>query len=160
MKMSEIIKGTLQAVGRIIRLRRFFGRIIKSPSRFTDTFAREWIARGFNDSLEKQFEEVIKRLTNRSSILTQSTYIEGNFIGGDPKIEAPWWLGYDKLHRSHRSNLVRKDPSYYRAYFTESGDLPYYWPSEERSSAQFVRISKQRKENLQNDKSGMILFIE
>ncbi len=96
---------------------------------------REWIARGFKDSLEKQFEEVIKRLTNRTSLLTQSTHIEDNFIGGDSKIEAPWWLGYDKLHRSHRSNLVRKDPSYYRAYFTESGDLPYYWPSEERSVA-------------------------
>jgi hypothetical protein len=42
----------------------------------------------------------------------------------------PWW-GDDDFHRSHRSNLVRKDPGFYRPLF-EPGlpdDLPYLWPA-------------------------------
>jgi hypothetical protein len=42
----------------------------------------------------------------------------------------PPWLGYDALHASHRSNLLRKDAEYYgRHGWTEPHDLPYHWPS-------------------------------
>lgn len=41
----------------------------------------------------------------------------------------PPWLGDEALHRSHRSNLVRKDPDYYRPFFPDvPDDLPYHWP--------------------------------
>lgn len=41
----------------------------------------------------------------------------------------PYWLGDDKFHASHRSNLIRKDPAYYRAFgWKEPDDLPYVWP--------------------------------
>lgn len=44
----------------------------------------------------------------------------------------PSWLGDDRLHRSHRSNLLRKDPEYYGQHgWTERPDLPYHWPRAE-----------------------------
>jgi hypothetical protein len=41
----------------------------------------------------------------------------------------PPWLGDERLHSSHRSNLLRKNYDWY-SYFQwkESPDLPYYWP--------------------------------
>lgn len=42
----------------------------------------------------------------------------------------PPWFGYDALHASHRSNLLRKDAAHYGRYgWDEPPDLPYYWPS-------------------------------
>lgn len=42
----------------------------------------------------------------------------------------PPWLTSRKLHRSHRSALVRKAPEHYRRYFPRvPADLPYHWPS-------------------------------
>lgn len=41
----------------------------------------------------------------------------------------PYWLGQSQLHQSHRSNLVRKDATYYGPLFPDvDGTLPYYWP--------------------------------
>ena len=63
----------------------------------------EWIARGYNDSMLERFVCV-----------------------GDPDL--PSWLGDTRLHLSHQSNLIRKDPEYYGAKFPNvSADLPYYW---------------------------------
>jgi hypothetical protein len=45
------------------------------------------------------------------------------------KSTKPPWLGNEEFHRSHRSNLLRKDPDYYRQFFDEPDDLPYCWPS-------------------------------
>ena len=40
----------------------------------------------------------------------------------------PWW-GDERLHASHRSNLLRKDPRHYgRVGWREPPDLPYHWP--------------------------------
>ena len=39
------------------------------------------------------------------------------------------WIGDERFHSSHRSNLLRKDPIYYGKYdWKETPDLPYYWP--------------------------------
>ena len=41
----------------------------------------------------------------------------------------PTWLGDDRIHLSHRSALVRKDPDFYRPVFKDvPDDLPYHWP--------------------------------
>src|SRR5688500_16671294 len=45
----------------------------------------------------------------------------------------PSWVGDEALHLSHRSNLIAKDPEFYRPRFTERfgiepDDLPYVWP--------------------------------
>ncbi|MBC9731384.1 MSMEG_6728 family protein [Streptomyces sp. TRM68367] len=48
--------------------------------------------------------------------------------------ELPPWLGDDAFHRSHRSALVRKDPSTYAPLFPDvPNDLPYIWPTSDRS---------------------------
>ncbi|MFC5823084.1 MSMEG_6728 family protein [Nonomuraea insulae] len=50
--------------------------------------------------------------------------------------ELPPWLGDEKLHLSHRSALLRKDPSFYRPLFgDEPDDLDYVWPRSDRLPA-------------------------
>lgn len=44
--------------------------------------------------------------------------------------EAPWWLGNADFHRSHQSNLLRKDAAWYSKWFHDvPHDLPYVWPA-------------------------------
>jgi hypothetical protein len=45
----------------------------------------------------------------------------------------PSWVGDEAVHRSHRSNLLAKEPGFYRPLFgplfgAEPDDLPYVWP--------------------------------
>lgn len=41
----------------------------------------------------------------------------------------PPWLGDDSFHRSHQSNLVRKNAEHYSPKFPQvPNDLPYVWP--------------------------------
>jgi hypothetical protein len=47
--------------------------------------------------------------------------------------ELPPWLGDEDFHRSHRSALLQKDPSYYGRWFDEPTDLPYIWPASDRT---------------------------
>jgi len=40
----------------------------------------------------------------------------------------PSWLGNEKFHASHRSNLLRKDFTYYSKFgWKEENNLPYIW---------------------------------
>lgn len=43
-------------------------------------------------------------------------------------ISVPFWLGDEEFHRSHRSNLLRKNKEHYSQYFNEVNYLPYKWP--------------------------------
>lgn len=48
-----------------------------------------------------------------------------------PPCEDPPWLGNKKLHASHRSNLLRKDPEWYGKFrWAEKPNLPYFWISD------------------------------
>lgn len=41
----------------------------------------------------------------------------------------PSWLGDDAVHAAYRSNLLRKDPTWYGQFgWTEPDNLPYIWP--------------------------------
>jgi len=43
---------------------------------------------------------------------------------------APKWLGDEKFHASHRSNLLRKLPEWYSKFgWSEPNNLPYIWPT-------------------------------
>lgn len=56
---------------------------------------------------------------------------EAGFFVGPREADTlyPAWLGDERLHRSHQSNLLRKDLTYYRPFFPDvPDDLPYYWP--------------------------------
>lgn len=45
------------------------------------------------------------------------------------KVRYPDWLGYHKLHSTHRANLIRKDPKFYSQYNWKEKPLEgYYWP--------------------------------
>lgn len=63
----------------------------------------EWVNRGYNNNM--LFEEV--------------DYDD---------LTMPDWFGRDDIHRSHRSNLLRKDYSYYSQFFSEPDNLEYVWP--------------------------------
>ena len=66
---------------------------------------REWISRGFQNTMPRII------------------------IPDDIDLVYPPWLGDEKFHASHRSNLLRKDPDYYgREGWREGPDLPYVWP--------------------------------
>jgi hypothetical protein len=52
-----------------------------------------------------------------------------SFYDINQPIVIPPFIGNEKLHASHRSNLLRKDYKYYSQFgWTESPDMPYYWP--------------------------------
>lgn len=73
----------------------------------------EWIKRGYEDNQLNWFKE-------RLSLLSKDT------------IKIPDWLNNPKFHVSHQSNLIRKDPSYYKDKFPGvTDDLPYFWPTKE-----------------------------
>lgn len=41
----------------------------------------------------------------------------------------PSWLGDEEFHRSHRSNLLRKNEQHYQQFWPdERNDLEYVWP--------------------------------
>src|SRR4029450_2755339 len=68
---------------------------------------RVWRARGFGDSTEGQIGEFAPSVTTASQGELDATGL------------LPSWGGDEALHRSHRSNLLAKDPDFYRARFLE-----------------------------------------
>lgn len=69
----------------------------------------EWLDRGFQDNLLPVFD------------CLQMQTIDTGY---------PPWLGDEKFHGSHRSNLLRKDFRYYVQFcWSEPNNLPYWWPS-------------------------------
>ncbi len=71
----------------------------------------EWTRRGYIDNTSVKIREISKRLEDGSTPCN------------------PPWLGNRSFHRSHQSNLVRKNAVYYRRYFPDvRDDLPYVWP--------------------------------
>lgn len=45
------------------------------------------------------------------------------------ELKHPDWIGDNRVHSSHRGNLLRKDPVWYRSYgWIEPLDMPYFWP--------------------------------
>jgi hypothetical protein len=84
--------------------------------------ARIWRERGFADSTASQIGEFAPEVVDRS----QGELAAAGLL--------PSWLGDEDLHRSHRSNLIAKDPAFYRERFAdrfgaEPDDLPYVWPA-------------------------------
>ncbi len=82
---------------------------------------RVWRERGFADSTETQIGEFAPEVVGR----TQADLAAAGLL--------PSWVGNEALHRSHRSNLLAKDPEFYRPRLTElfgpePDDLPYVWP--------------------------------
>ena len=66
----------------------------------------QWRSRGYLDTLLPFFEDRI------------------NILPAYPN-----WLGDESFHRSHRANLLRKNPEHYSKFWTEDITLPYVWPA-------------------------------
>ena len=86
------------------------------------TMALRWVSLGYADTVEAS----LRRELAEVGIDTIRSQGELQEVGGLPP-----WLGDTELHRSHQSNLVRKDPTWYRQFFpTVAADLPYVWPAD------------------------------
>lgn len=66
----------------------------------------EWIRRGFVDRCRAKILGYRKR----------------------KRTVKPPWLGDREFHRSHQSNLLRKNPKWYGRCFKVADNLPYKWP--------------------------------
>ena len=68
---------------------------------YHNTMIDEWVDRGYNNNMPKLP------------------------VG---HLETPTWLGDERLHSSHRSNLLRKDADFYGTKGgQESPDMGYFW---------------------------------
>ena len=82
---------------------------------YLETICNEWKSRGYNNT---KLEIYVNETKSKFS----------NFLDSHKKI--PSWLGLDKFHDSHKSNLLRKDKSYYSVnQWNVPDDLEYIWPS-------------------------------
>lgn len=102
-QVLNILLGRTQSKGwvnhPVTRMWRGFEEALKIYQNFT---INEWIKRGYKNNMS--FE-----------------------IVDESNIVMPFWLGDERIHRSHRSNLLRKDFEYYSQFFSEPTDLDYYW---------------------------------
>jgi len=77
---------------------------------YTDFCIREWIRRGYNNTMAFEHNPVILDLCFE-------------------RYRMPSWFGDEAFHASHRSNLLRKDPDHYSQFgWVEVDSLPYVWP--------------------------------
>jgi hypothetical protein len=70
----------------------------------------EWVRRGSPDTVAPQLIAELGRRPRRDA-------------------KRPPWVGDPAFHAAHRSNLLRKDPEWYRQLWPdEPDDLEYVWP--------------------------------
>lgn len=68
----------------------------------------EWVGRGYKDTCKEKLLSV---------------------AAADPG-DLPFWWGDPRVHLSHRSNLLRKNPDFYGQWnWAVADDLPYFWPA-------------------------------
>ena len=79
--------------------------------------------RGYEDALRQYMNACIREWVRRG-------YRNNMALAPVPaEVMRPPWLGDERLHAGYRSNLLRKDPSYYAQFgWVEPPDLPYFWP--------------------------------
>jgi len=78
--------------------------------------------RGYEDALALYVNEMIKEWIFRGYVNNME------LINVDGQPEMPKWIGNEKFHASHRSNLLRKNKEFYRRYnWEEEDNLPYEW---------------------------------
>ncbi|HEY0168101.1 MAG TPA: MSMEG_6728 family protein [Jatrophihabitans sp.] len=81
---------------------------------------RVWTGRGHGDSTADQIAEFAPWVRE----LSQADLQRDSLL--------PSWLGDERLHRSHRSQLIAKDPEFYRPLFPDSPEgLDYFWPEQD-----------------------------
>lgn len=80
----------------------------------------EWCRRGHSDTCESKIRIELSEL-GIGRIRSQAELAAAGRL--------PAWLGDERLHRSHRSSLLRKDPAHYGPLLADTDpELEYYWP--------------------------------
>ena len=88
--------------------------------RYSLTCCDVWLELGFGDTCAATIGADLQVL-GVHEVRTQAELAEAGAL--------PPWLGDEALHRSHQSNLLRKDPDFYGPRFPGvPDDLPYVWP--------------------------------
>jgi len=77
---------------------------------YQKAICKEWVKRGYSDSCLEKSEYLIAPHRDGLSDTT------------------PDFIGDEEFHKSHKSNLFRKDEEYYAQYKAIGGELPYKWP--------------------------------
>lgn len=94
----------------------------KSTGWINHPATRMW--KGYTDALAMYMEACIK--TWKAKGFKNTIEIPAY----NPECQMPPWLGDEKFHLSHQSNLIRKWEGFYRDKFGDNvpSDLPYVWP--------------------------------
>lgn len=82
----------------------------------------EWsVVRGYKDTCADKTIELVQQHLPRNDVMTFFMY---GFY------DKPTWLGHRPYHKSHQSNLLRKDQEFYGPQFPGvPADLNYVWPA-------------------------------
>ncbi len=90
--------------------------------RYTLTMCDEWTKRGYGDTVAGTITDNARDRLGLEKVRTQAQLARARKL--------PTWLGDPEFHRSHQSNLMRKDPDHYREFFGDVPmDLEYVWPT-------------------------------
>jgi hypothetical protein len=79
---------------------------------YHDLCILEWCSRGYQNNMKFKISNNVYELLNL-------------------KIELPWWMGIEEIHRSHRSRLIEKDKGFYLPKFPDDegyNNGKYWWP--------------------------------
>lgn len=90
---------------------------------------------GYDVALKLYINEMIYEWINRGYINNMLTYKV------DKDIKYPWWLGDQNFHRSHRSRLIQKNPSFYEPLFPNDVNFnqgKYLWPVNETKTFKMI----------------------
>jgi hypothetical protein len=81
-----------------------------------------WRERGRNDTVMDTLRADAREALGLRTIRLQDELVAANAV--------PAWLGDERVHVSHRSRLIQKDPEFYRPLFPGTPeDLECFWPS-------------------------------
>lgn len=99
-------------------------QLIKSHENQSYSWARHPASKmwkGYTNALKLYMNVMIEEWVRRGYKNTMKLAEVQNII-------MPHWLGNEVFHASHRSNLLRKDPSYYSQFgWKEDSTLEYIW---------------------------------
>jgi hypothetical protein len=90
--------------------------------RYALTMCDAWTELGYADTVAGTITGHLQERLGITKVRTQRQLARASAL--------PPWLGDEAFHRSHRSNLLRKDPEHYRPELgDEPDDLDYVWPA-------------------------------
>lgn len=98
---------------------------VNSLALYQETICLEWMSRGYKDTCLSKTRELMKHY----DVFNDPFAVPLGPEDCSPRLFHPSWLGYPDFHRSHQSNLLRKDFEYYSQFFRGVPDnLEYVWP--------------------------------